>query len=187
MWTKPFALAWVAVYFCRIVLITNGIIYARSGIAYYSESYRGFGLREDENSTLYTFPVLQPVIKDAIIDDQFDGLLILAPFMGAAYICVAFTSLAAAFFFRNPEAAITLLLQAALLSMLGCIVRPYEPDDFYNEGEKDNVQNAQMVAVITGWIGAAGVMIAVLLKEKVPTPIEYLISLHGKDETADAI
>jgi len=199
MWTKSFALSWAAVYFCRIVLITNGIIYARSGIAYYSDSYRGFGLREDGNSTLYTFPVLRPVIRDAVIEDQFDGLLILAPFMGAAYICVGFTSLAASFFFRHPEAAATLLLQAALLSMLGCIVRPHEPDDFYNEGEKENVQNAQMVAVITGWIGATGPIVAALLKQKVPTPVEYFIFLYyyvifGKNgeaeqanETADAI
>ena len=106
--------------------------------------------------------------------------------MGASYICVAFTSIAAGFFFRNLEAAITLLLQAALLSMLGCIVRPNEPDEFYNEGEKDNVQNAQMVAVVTGWIGAVGTIIALLLKQKIPTPMEYSICFYnyvvGKDK-----
>lgn len=74
--------AWVAVYFCRVVLITNGIIYAISGISYYSQTYSGFALRENGNSSTnpYTFPVLVPVIKDAVIEDQFDGLLILAPF-----------------------------------------------------------------------------------------------------------
>ena len=99
--------------------------------------------------------------------------------MGAAYTCVGFTSLAAACFFRNLEAAITLLLQAVLLSMLGCIVRPHEPDEFYNAGEKDNVQNSQMVAVITGWIGATGPLVAALLKEHVPTPGEQLLALHS--------
>jgi len=184
--------AWAAVYFCRVVLITNGIIYAISGISYFSQSYSGFALRENGNgsTSLYTFPALVPVIRDAVIEDQFDGLLILAPFMGAAYTCVAFTSLAAAFFFRNPEAGTTMLLQASLLSMLGCIVRPNEPDDFYNEGEKDNVQNSQMSAVVTGWIGAAGVIVAlVLLQQEIPTPIEYSVSLYhwciavgGKDK-----
>ena len=80
MVSKLFALSWVAVYFCRIVLITNGIIYAISGISYFSQSYDGFELRENGNSTLYSFPVLEPVIKDTVIKDQFDGLLILAPF-----------------------------------------------------------------------------------------------------------
>lgn len=106
--------------------------------------------------------------------------------MGAAYTCVAFTSLAAAFLFRNPEAAITLLLQAALLSMLGCIVRPNEPDEFYNEDQKDAVQNAQLVAVITGWIGAFGPIIAALLKQEILTPVEYMVSFYSyifsKDE-----
>mmetsp|Transcript_30461 Transcript_30461/g.46623 ORF Transcript_30461/g.46623 Transcript_30461/m.46623 type:complete len:192 (+) Transcript_30461:110-685(+) len=182
---KSFALAWAVVYFCRIVLITNGIIYARSGIAYYSQSYDGFELWEDGNSTLYSFPVLQPVIKDAVIEDQFDGLLILAPFMGAAYICVAFTSIAAAFLFRNPEAAMTLLLQAALLSMLGCIVRPYEPAEFYNEGQQKKVQSAQLVAVITGWIGGLGPIIAVLLKQKILTPVEYVVTLYSSFASRD--
>lgn len=72
--------AWTAVFFCRIVLITNGIIYAIFGISYFSQSYKGFDLRESGNSTKYTFPALVPVIKDAVIEDQFDGLLILAPF-----------------------------------------------------------------------------------------------------------
>ena len=67
----------------------------------------------------------------------------------------------------------------ALFSMLGCIVRPHEPDEFYNAGEKDNVQNSQMVAVITGWIGATGPLVAALLKEHVPTPGEQLLGLHS--------
>mmetsp|Transcript_59330 Transcript_59330/g.64056 ORF Transcript_59330/g.64056 Transcript_59330/m.64056 type:complete len:117 (-) Transcript_59330:125-475(-) len=99
--------------------------------------------------------------------------------MGAAYTCVGVTSLVAAFLYRNFEASITLLLQAALLSMLGCIVRPHEPDEFYNEGEKDNVQNAQMVAVIIGFIGAVGTIVALLLQQKIPTPIEYFLSLYN--------
>jgi len=179
MKNKLSALAWVLVYFCRIVLIVNGIIYARSGIKYFGETYDGFELRENGNSSMYSFQVLEPVIKDEVIKNQFTGLLILAPFMGAAYICVAFTSLAAAFFFRNPEASITLLLQASLLSMLGCIVRPHEPDDVYNEGAKDNVQSAQLVAVITGWIGAFGPIVAALIKQQVPTPIDYVTTFYS--------
>jgi len=75
--------------------------------------------------------------------------------------------------------------------MLGCIVRPQEPDEFYNEGQKDVVQNSQLVAVITGWIGAFGPIIAVLLKQEVPTPIEYTMSYlsyaFSKDETTETI
>mmetsp|Transcript_45892 Transcript_45892/g.46572 ORF Transcript_45892/g.46572 Transcript_45892/m.46572 type:complete len:226 (-) Transcript_45892:229-906(-) len=175
----------IAVYFGRIVLITNGVIYAKSGLAYVSETYDDFELREQDGTrtgnatTLYTCPLLVPVITDAVIEDQFGGLLILAPFMGAAFTCVGVTSLVAAFLYRNLEAGITLLLQAALLSMLGCIVRNHEPDEFYNEGEKDNVQNAQMVAVITGLIGAVGTIVAVVLQQKIPTPIEYFLSLYN--------
>lgn len=94
--------------------------------------------------------------------------------VGAAYTCVAVTSLTAAFTFRNFEAAMVMLLQAALLSMIGCIVRPRMPDDVYNDGQKASVQSSQMVAVITGWIGAFGPLVAVLLKQTVPTPVEYI-------------
>ena len=75
--------------------------------------------------------------------------------------------------------------------MLGCIVRPYEPAEFYNEGQQDKVQNAQMVAVITGWIGAFGQLLAVLFKQKIPTPAEYVMNLYsyvvgkGKDEAVE--
>jgi len=92
---------------------------------------------------------------------------------------VAFTSLVAAIFFRNPEAAATLLLQSALLSMLGCIVRPHEPLEFYNDGERDNVQNSQMIAVVMGWVGGLGPIVAMLLKENVPSPFEALLSLYS--------
>ena len=100
--------------------------------------------------------------------------------MGAAYTCVAVTSLTAAFTFRNFEAAMTLLLQAALLSMIGCIVRPRMPDDVYNDGQKASVQNSQMVAVITGWIGAFGPLVAALLKQTVPTPVEYTMEFVSR-------
>ena len=85
--------------------------------------------------------------------------------MGAAYTCVAFTSLVAGIFFRNPEAAATLILQSALLSMLGCIVRPHVPLEFYKDGARDNVQNSQMIAVVMGWVGGLVPIVALLLKE----------------------
>ena len=90
--------------------------------------------------------------------------------MGAAYTCVAVTSLTAAFTFRNFEAAMVMLLQAALLSMIGCIVRPRMPDDVYNDGQKDSVQSSQMVAVITGWIGAFGPLVAVCSSRRCRRP-----------------
>ena len=86
MWTKSFALAWIAVCFCRVVLITNGAIYAKAGITYFSDTYDGFALREAGNATL-AMPVLRPVIKDQVIADQLDGLLILAPFSECAITC----------------------------------------------------------------------------------------------------
>lgn len=177
----PFALAWIAVCFTRVVLLVNGIIYAKAGVSYLSSSFDAFPLREAGDSSLYRFPELSPVLRDSVIQSQFDGLIILAPFMGAAYACVGFTSLAAAFTFRNYEAAMTLLLQAALLSMMGCIARPYEPEDLYNEGQQDKVQSSQMVAVVTGWIGAFGPIVAALLKQSVPTPVEYAMALLSCD------
>lgn len=106
-------------------------------------------------------------------------------------MCVGYTSIVAAFLFRNPEAGIVLLLQAALLAMLGCIVRPFEPEEFYNEGQQDNVQNSQLSGVITGWIGAFAVLIVVMFKQEVPTPIEYAVSLYSsitrKDEAEEDV
>ena len=99
--------------------------------------------------------------------------------MGAAYTCAAFTSLVAGIFFRNPEAAVTLILQAALLSMLGCIVRPHVPLEFYKDGARDNVQNSQMIAVVMGWVGGIGLIVALLLKENVSSPCEALLSLFS--------
>ena len=65
---------------------TNGAIYAKAGIAYFSDTYDGFALREAGNATL-AMPVLRPVIKDQVIADQLDGLLILAPFSECAITC----------------------------------------------------------------------------------------------------
>ena len=99
-------------------------------------------------SSKYIFPQLVPVIRDDFIQDQNGGIIVLAPFMGAAYACVGFTSIAAALMFANMEAAIVLLFQAALLSMIGNIVRPSVPADFYNSGQQDAVQRSQMVATV---------------------------------------
>jgi len=75
-----FALAWVAVYFTRVVLITNGMVYVIGGCGYLQSSYDALDLRAAGNSSLYRFPQLSPVIKDSVIQAQFDGLIILAPF-----------------------------------------------------------------------------------------------------------
>jgi hypothetical protein len=48
----------VAVYFCRVVLITTGIVYT-SGLAYFSQSYDGFELRENGISSNYNFPIVE--------------------------------------------------------------------------------------------------------------------------------
>jgi len=130
----------------------NGVIYATVGLFYFRPSYDGLGLREQDgnrNSTLYTlFPVLFPVITDAVIENQFA--------MGAAYTCVGVISLVAAFGFRNLEADSTLLTQLLQVAL------------------QDKVQKAQMVAVLTGFMGAVGTIVAaVLFQQKIPTPIEY--------------
>ena len=75
-----FALAWCAVYFTRVVLITNGMVYVLGGCGYLQSSYDALDLRAAGNSSLYRFPQLSPVIKDSVIQAQFDGLIILAPF-----------------------------------------------------------------------------------------------------------
>ena len=47
---------WIAVYFCHIVLITNGVINAKFGIPYCSpNAENGSG---NENATLYAYFVL---------------------------------------------------------------------------------------------------------------------------------
>ena len=74
------ALAWCAVYFTRVVLVTNGMVYLIGGCGYLQSSYDALDLRATGNSSLYRFPQLSPVIKDSVIQAQFDGLIILAPF-----------------------------------------------------------------------------------------------------------
>ena len=181
--TPRHALAWVLVYFCRVVLVVNGIIYAQSGVAYIDSTYQalakfaGYG---SNNTAGHIFPQLVPVIKDRFIESQNAGIIVLAPFMGCAYACVGFTSLAAAVFFGNVEAALTLFLQAALLSMGGCIVRPSIPADFYNAGTQDGVQRSQMVAVVMGFVGALALALGLALrKQGVRTPMQHATRLLG--------
>merc|ERR1712238_455324 len=120
------------------------------------------------------------------IEDQVDGLLLLAPFIVGA------TSLVAALLYRNYEAVLTLWLQVSLLGQLRYLVRPHhELDEFYNEEEQDMVQIVQLWLwpVTSGLIGMAGTIFAVglLFQQKIPTPIEYFLSLYhhvlvvGKD------
>mmetsp|Transcript_41998 Transcript_41998/g.46745 ORF Transcript_41998/g.46745 Transcript_41998/m.46745 type:complete len:115 (+) Transcript_41998:156-500(+) len=84
--------------------------------------------------------------------------------MGAAYTCVGVISLVAAFGFRNLEADSTLLTQLLQVAL------------------QDKVQKAQMVAVLTGFMGAVGTIVAaVLFQQKIPTPLEYVLSLYNHD------
>jgi len=156
---------WITVYLCRIMLLTNGVIYATVGLFCFRQSYNdGWGLREPQDeghgnsTTLSTFfSVLVPVITDAVvvIEDPFA--------MGAAYNCVGVIYLVAAFGYRNLETGITLLLQIALL--------------YCTEGA-----DSKMVAVLTGVMGAAGTIVAaVLFQQKIPTPLEYVLSLYNHD------
>ena len=110
--------------------------------------------------------------------------------MGAAYACVGFTSLAAAATFANYEAGSVLFLQTAFLSMIGCIVRPSVPAEFYNAGKQDGVQSSQMVATVMGYAGALTLAAGLALKRDVPTPVQYAarllcsMSSLGKEEEA---
>mmetsp|Transcript_40840 Transcript_40840/g.46167 ORF Transcript_40840/g.46167 Transcript_40840/m.46167 type:complete len:189 (+) Transcript_40840:169-735(+) len=150
---------WITVYLCRIVLLTNGLFYFRP-------SYKGHG----NSTTLSTFfPVLVPVpvITDAVvvIEEGGGGFA-----MGVAYTCVGVMYLVVAFWYNNLEAGIMMLLQVAVTSIINT------QNEFYNEGgmDKVHVQKAQLVAVFTGVMGAAGTIVAaVLFQQKIPTPIEY--------------
>ena len=76
--------------------------------------------------------------------------------------------------------ALTLFLQAALLSMGGCIVRPSIPADFYNAGTQDGVQRSQMVAVVMGFVGALTLALGLALrKQGVRTPMQHATRLLG--------
>lgn len=48
------------------------------------------------NNNATTFAELQDVLTDEFISSQIRGIVILAPFMGAAYTCIGVTSLVAA-------------------------------------------------------------------------------------------
>ena len=97
--------------------------------------------------------------------------------MGVAYTCVGVMYLVVAFWYNNLEAGIMMLLQAAIL-----LLNPNTPNEFYNEGGMDKVQKAQLVAVLTGVMGVAGTIVAaVLFQQKIPTPLEYVLSLYNHD------
>jgi len=156
----------------------NGVIYATVGLFYFRLSYDGWGLREQQDegngnsttlSTFFPVFVLVPVITDGVvIEDQFA--------MGVVYACVGVIYLVAAFGYHTLEAGITFLLQVALLSIINT------PNEFYNEGGMDKVQKAPLVAVLTGVMGAVGTIVAaVLFKQKIPTPLEYVLSLSNHD------
>jgi len=173
---------WITVYLCRLVLLTNGVIYATAGLSYFRPLYGGWGRQEQqdeghENSTttlsIPYFLCFVPVRTNAVvIEDQFS--------MGVVYACVGVIYLVAAFGYRTLEVGITLLLQVVLLVVAG-IMMPL-PNEFYNEGGMDKVQKAQLVAVLTGVMGAAGTIVAaVLFQQKIPTPLEYVLSLYNHD------
>eukprot|EP00751_Fragilariopsis_kerguelensis_P029437 CAMPEP_0170922728 /NCGR_PEP_ID=MMETSP0735-20130129/10617_1 /TAXON_ID=186038 /ORGANISM="Fragilariopsis kerguelensis, Strain L26-C5" /LENGTH=128 /DNA_ID=CAMNT_0011322185 /DNA_START=792 /DNA_END=1178 /DNA_ORIENTATION=- len=98
--------------------------------------------------------------------------------MGVAYTCVGVMYLVVAFWYNNLEAGIMMLLQVAVTSIINT------QNEFYNEGgmDKVHVQKAQLVAVFTGVMGAAGTIVAaVLFQQKIPTPLEYVLSLYNHD------
>lgn len=41
------------------------------------------------------------------------------------------------------------------------------------------------MAVVTVWIGGLGPILAVLLKQKVPTPVEYVVTLYSSVASKD--
>jgi len=132
------------------------IVLLTNGVIY------GLGLREQQDeghrnsTTLSTFfPVLVLMITDAVIENPFA--------MGAAYTCTGVIYLVVAFGYRNLGAGITLLLQVALqLCTAG--------------------NDSKMVAILTGVMGAMGTLIAVvLLRQKIPTLLEYVLSLYNHD------
>jgi len=164
---------WIMVYLCRFMLLTNSVIYATAVLFY-------FRLSQDEGNgnsmTLSTFfPVPVPVFTDDVVIEY--------PFaMGVVYACVGVIYLVAAFGYRTLEAGITLLLQVALLCGTALLSIINTTNEFYNEGGMDKVQKAQLVAVLTGVMGAAGTIVAaVLFQQKIPMPIEYVLSLYNRD------
>ena len=178
-----YAIAWVAVYFCRVVLLTNGIIYAISGCAYIDSTYTA--LRVYGNATLQVFPQVDGVLTDEFIKSQNGGLVILGSFMGAAYASCGFTSLAAGLFFANFESGAVMLLDTTLLSLIGNIVRPDMPKEVYVGDAQGKVQSSQLLATGMGLAGVftmvGGMAIAALLGyEGVPTPVQYAKVLFDK-------
>ena len=172
-----YVVAWVAVYFCRVSMIVNGIIYTRGGASYIQSSRDTL----DAWPNVTTFSELQPVLKDEFISSQMGGIVILAPFMGAAYTCIGVTSIVACFTFADFEAAVTLFLQASLLSLIGCLIRPSQPEEFYKPGMQDSVQQSQLIgATIVAYISLVTFVVPFMLGYKIPSPREYAWQVYGK-------
>jgi hypothetical protein len=102
-------------------------------------------------------------------------------FMGAAYTCIGVTSIVAAVTFANFEAAVTLFLQASLLSLIGCIIRPSEREEFYKPGQQAAVQKAQLVgATIVAYVSLVTFVVPLILGYIIPPPREYMSRLYAK-------
>ena len=100
--------------------------------------------------------------------------------MGAAYTCIGVTSLVAALTFANFEAAVTLFLQALLLSLIGCLMQPSEPDKFYKPGTKASVQTSQLVgATILAYVSIATLVVPLMLAYMVSLPCKYAFRLYS--------
>ena len=78
-----------------------------------------------------------------------------------------------------PPSRVTLFLQASLLSLIGCLMRPSEPDEFYKPGTKASVQTSQLVgATILAYVSIATLVVPLMLAYKVPSPHEYAFRLY---------
>jgi len=178
-----FVVVWIAIYSSRIVLLFLGIGMTRFGIAYLNQSYEGFALHSDGNSDMYRFPILSGNIKEVVIQSQFDGLLILGPFLGIIGICLGLVLITAAMFFRNFE-TVLMLVGVTIFQVPGPIVRQSIPDEFYTQNGKDNLNSSQVKGLIIGLVfslvGIFGLSCGAILKLEVLAPTEHFVALVNK-------
>jgi len=166
---------WITVYLCRFMLLTNGVNSATAALFYFRLSYDSLGLREQQDkgngnsTTLATFyPVLVSVITDAVTKNPF-AMGVFGTYIGVMYLVVAC-------WYNNLTAGIMMLLTTDYLSIINT------PNELYNEGGMDKVQKAQLVTLLTGVMGAVGTIVAaVVFQQKIPTPLEYVLSLFNHD------
>jgi len=175
-----YAIAWLLVYWCRIDLLINGWLTLNAGLTYLLgitetaiPAWKANASAVKASDMAIPFQI-GGVAPDDFVVRNFGGLMVLAPFMGAAYCAVGTASILAGFAYGNLETAFTALIHLTMMHGIGVMVRPSMPSEFYKPGGQEGVQRFQMVGVITLLAGFLSIIVPVCMGIQVPTPLGYV-------------